>query len=325
MSARARLAQAYFDLATMLDAGLPIMRSFDVVVGGCRGQLKRVFSELRQAIAKGSTVAEAFEAHPRVFDELDRMLIQAAESSGTLNAALSMLSKWHEFVGRIVRRMLAGLIYPLAILHIGVFIAAVPGAVIGGFNLSTFLLDIVRTLMFFYVPALAIILAIFLRKRVAALRWPLDALVLRIPILGQAVYHMSVCRHAKAFGMMYAAGVPMTEATERATRATGNAAVASLFSGGTARVRAGGLAWEGFSRRLSQEYLSLWQIGEEAGELDKTVAKVAEIAGDRAEMLFTEVARWYPRIIYFIIMGYLAYRIITLFNSIYGNLEIPVY
>jgi type IV pilus assembly protein PilC len=322
MSARTNLAQAYFDVATMLDAGMPILRTLDIVIEGRRGYLKRVFSQIRETISKGSGLAEALGKHRRVFPDLDRMLIEAAETSGSLPASFTMLSEWHEFVHRITRRMQVGMIYPLLILHMGAFIAAVPGAVMRGFTTRGFLIDALRPLMYFYIPAGIVLVCILLRKQTHQLRWLLDFIVLRIPVLGQAVFHMSVCRYAKAFGMLYGAGVPMIETAERATRATGNAVVAGLFEGGKASVRAGGMAWEGFSERLPTDYRQLWQIGEETGELDKTLGKIGEISGDRADLLFTEFARWLPRIIYFVIMGYLAYKVLQLWSQVYGNLGV---
>jgi type II secretory pathway component PulF len=90
--------------------------------------------------------------------------------------------------------------------------------------------------------------------------------------------------------------------TERATRATGNVIVARMFAGARDTVRAGSTAWEGFSKRLPAEYLHLWQVGEETGELDKTVGKIAEIAADRADLYFAAFAAWLPRVAYFIIV-----------------------
>jgi type IV pilus assembly protein PilC len=320
MGARTSLAQAYYDLAIMMEAGMPILRSIDVIIEGRQGHLKQIFKRIRETITKGSSLAEALGQHPRTFPDLDLMLIQAAEASGALAMSLTTLSKWHEFVHRITRRMQAGLVYPLFILHLGVFFAAVPAAVLGGFTPSGFILSIIRPLLFFYVPAIVVIAFILLRNRAPLLRWPLDVLVLRIPVLGQAIYHMSVCRYARAFGMLYGAGVPIIETTERATRATGNAVVARQLEGGQASVRAGGMVWEGFSKHLPTEYRQLWQIGEETGELDKITTKVADLAGDRADLYFTEFSRWMPRIIYFAIMGFLAYKVLQLWQQVYGGL-----
>lgn len=312
MSARMTLSQAYFDLATMLDAGLPILRTLDIVVEGRQGYLKRVFSQIRETVTQGSGLAEALDKHPRIFPELDRMLVEAAETSGSLSTSFTMLSQWHDFVHRITRRMIMGLIYPFLILHIAAFVFGLPSLVLGRLTTGAYLIQVFHILLLLYIPTITVIVFIFLRDRFPVLRLPLDFAVLRIPVLGLAVYHMSICRYAKAFAMLYGAGVPITETTERATRATGNIIVARLFEGGKASVHAGGMAWEGFSKRLPTEYRQLWQIGEETGELDKTTAKIAEIAGDRADLYFTAFGQWLPKVVYFIIMGILAVMILTL-------------
>ena len=321
MSSRTKLAQAYYDLATMLDAGVPILRSFDIVTEGRRGDLKRVLSQVRETITEGSSLAEAMAEHPRVFPELDRMLVEAAETSGSLGASLTMLSKWHDFVHRITRRMQMGLVYPLAVLHIASFVYPLPSLVLGRLGIAGYLFMALRVLLLLYIPTAVVIALISLRDRYPQLKLPLDFAVLKIPVLGRAVYHLSVCRYAKAFGMLYAAGVPMTETMQRATRATGNAVVAGLFAGGMASVRAGGALSEGFSQRLPPEYLHLWQVGEETGELDKVAAKVAEISGDRADLLFTEFAKWLPRLVYAIIACVLIAMILTLANQYVANLN----
>jgi len=312
MGSRATLSQAYYDLATMLNAGMPILRSLDIVVEGRKGYLKRVFSQIRESVGKGSGLAEALDEHPRVFPDLDRMLIEAAETSGTMGDSLTMLSEWHTFVRRLVRQMIVGLIYPFLILHIAAFVPGLPGVILGRITSIQYLHGSLRILLFLWVPTGIVVVCILLRDRFPLFRLPLDYLVQRIPVLGQATYHMAVCRYAKAFAMMYGAGVPITETVERASRATGNVIVARLFEGAKASVRAGGMACEGFSKRLPSEYRQLWQIGEETGELDKTTAKIAEIAGDRADLYFTEFSKWLPKIIYFIILGVLAVMIVTI-------------
>jgi type II secretory pathway component PulF len=249
------------------------------------------------------------------------MLLEAAETSGTLSKSLTMLAQWHEFVHRINWQLISGLVYPFAILHIAAFVVGVPNLVLGKVSTPEYFFGVLHILLFLYIPTAIVILCMSLRERVPFLRLPIDFLALRIPVLGLAIYHMSICRYTKAFHMLYSGGVPITETTERATRTTGNVIVARLFKGGQTRVREGGQVWEGFSKRLPTEYLQLWQIGEESGELDKTTAKVAEIAGNRADMCFTEFGRWLPRIVYFIIMGVLAYMILKLAGQYASNIN----
>lgn len=320
MSSKTRLAQTYYDLSVMMDAGVPILRSLDIAIEGRQGYIKQVLKRIRETISKGSSLAEALDQHRNVFPQLDRMLIEAAETSGALGLSFQMLSEWHEFVHRIARRIQMGLIYPFLILHIAAFLFGLPSLVLGRSTTREYLMGALGILMLLYVPTAVVVAILALRERFSLLGLPLDFVVLRIPILGQAVYHMSVCRYAKAFAMMYAAGVPITEVTDRATRATGNAVVARLFAGGKDSVRTGGLAWEGYSKRLPSQYLHLFQIGEETGELDKTAEKIAEIAGDRADLFFGAFARWLPVVVYVIIAGILIYMIFTLWGQIHSGL-----
>lgn len=303
MSTRTTLARAYFDLATLLDAGVPILRSFDILIEGRRGHFKRVLSQVRQSLSQGASLSEALNKHGRrTFPELDRMLIETADTAGSLPAACSMLSSWHEFLHKINRRIQMGMVYPCFILVFAAFITAAPAFFLGSMNMVQYLVHAARVLMVMFAPVIAVVLFVYFRERVPLLRVPLDFMVLRIPVLGRAIYHLSICRYAKAFAMLYSAGVPMTEVTERATRATGNVIVAGLFAGATETVRNGSTAWEGFCKRLTPEYLYLWQVGEETGELDKTVSKIAEIAADRADLYFAAFAAWLPRVAYFIIV-----------------------
>jgi type IV pilus assembly protein PilC len=320
MASKTGLAQAYYDLAVMLDAGLPILRSLDIVIQGRRGYLKQVFFRIRESLSKGSSLAESMGEQRNVFPQLDLMLVQAAETAGSLGESFKMLSQWHEFVHRITQRIRMGLIYPVLILHIGAFVFGFAIFLPDFPTVPQYLVKVLSILLPFYVAAAVVMVLMRIRERVPAVRYPLDFIALRIPILGSAIYQLSICRYAKAFSMMYKAGVPISETTERATRATGNIVVAGLFKGGAETVRQGGSAWEGYSARMPPEYYHLWQVGEETGEIDKTADKVAEISGDRADLLFTQFAFWLPWFIYALIAAVLIWMIFRLFYQVYGGL-----
>jgi type IV pilus assembly protein PilC len=327
MGARSRLAQAYYDLATLLDAGVPILRSLDILTQGRRGTLKHAFTRIRDSLSKGSSFSDAVDEQRKVFPEMDRMLIQAAETSGSLGDSFRMLSQWHEFVHRITWRVLTGMAYPIFCLHVAAFVFAGPQLILGEIGLGTYLAQALRVLMLLYVPAAVVIGILHFGPRAGLLRWLLDCLTLKIPIFGQAMYHLCVSRYARSFCMLYQAGVPMTECTQRAQRTTGNRVVADLFAGSTLSVRQGGTASDGLSPRLPAEYRDLWRIGEETGELDKTAAKVAEIAADRADLFFREFARWLPIVVWAAIAAVMVYMIfktasrIPSFSGDFGDLR----
>jgi len=321
MNARSRLARAYYDLSVMLDAGVPIMRSFDIVIEGRHGYFKRVLSQVRDAVSKGSGLSEAMTRHRHVFPTLDRMLVEAAEHSGSLGESFKMLSEWHEFVQRIVSRMLMGLLYPFLILHAAAFIFPLPKLIFGSIGLGEYLRFVFLVVIWLYLLILIIAIRVYRPETTRLLRLPMDYLALRIPVLGHAVYQLCISRYMRAFAMLYKAGVPIAESVERATRAVGNEAVAGLFRGSIASVRSGGMAYNGLSPRLPNDYRHLWQIGEETGELDKTVGKIAQISADRADMYFRGFARGFPILIYFIIMGLMAAMIFMMVGQVYGNLD----
>ena len=113
----------------------------------------------------------------------------------------------------------------------------------------------------------------------------------------------------------------MSECFAFAPQASGNYWVSRLFSGGTVKIAEGKMPSEGFSRNLPAEYLDLWTIGEETGEMDRCVDKIAEIAADRADLRIRLFARAFPWVVYFIFMMYMAYKILQMAQGIYGNLD----
>ncbi|MCX5644531.1 MAG: type II secretion system F family protein [Phycisphaerae bacterium] len=320
MGARSRLAQTYYDMATLLEAGVPILRSLDILIEGRQGALKHTFAQVRESVSKGSSLSESVDMHPRIFREMDRMLIQAGETSGSLDDSFKMLSQWHEFVHKITWRVLSGLAYPVFCVHAAAFLLPALALVLGKISFGGYFVRVLQILSLLYVPVAIVIATMYFGPRASSLRRSFDWLVLKIPVFGQAVYHLCVSRYAKAFGMLYKAGVPITECTERANRVTGNMIVAGLFAGATISVREGSMASNGFSPRLPAEYRDLWRIGEETGELDKMAAKVAEISADRADLFFTAFASGFPKVVYFTIMIFMAIMVIYMWSHMYDNL-----
>ena len=115
MSKTSKRAAFYHDLAVMLDAGLPILRSLDTVTAGLEGNLKKVFADVRKSVSQGDSISEAMAKHKKAFGKLDVLLVHAAETSGNLPVCFKSLADWHEFVNRLHRKMKAGFILPILI------------------------------------------------------------------------------------------------------------------------------------------------------------------------------------------------------------------
>lgn len=321
---RSKLALIYHDLAVLLDAGLPIIKSLDTVSKGLQGHLRKIFSSLTKSVSQGNTFADSMAKYPKVFARLDLMLVKSAELSGELPNCFKMLSNWYEFRNRIKGILISGLILPILIFHIMVFIVPLPSMVLGKISTTEYMMQIAKVLGLLYL-LIGITLAVYHSVPNNGLfRTLLDALILRIPILGQAVRQLSICRYCRGFNMLYKAGVPIKDCAAQATELTGNLIIADIFQGGAASIAAGNMAYKGFSNRLPLDYFNIWQTGEQIGELDKMVDKIAEIAGDRAELLFTEFAKWLPRLLYALVAVVLIIQILKMAGAIATSYSIDI-
>jgi len=274
--------------------------------------MKIIFSRISQSVSKGNTIADSMAKHPRAFARLDLMLIKSAEFSAELPNCLKMLSNWYELKTRLKRIFISRCILSGIILHILVVIFPLLHLILGKISTSEFFIKIATALGTIYL-LIAIPLTIYRSMpNTGILRRLLDALILRIPILGHGIRQLSISRYCMGFNMLYKAGVPIAQCAAQATELTGNLIIADIFKGGTTSIEAGNMAYEGFSRKLPLDYLNIWQTGEQSGELDKMSDKIAEISGDRAELLFTEFARWLPILIYTIICIFIIIQIFKL-------------
>jgi type IV pilus assembly protein PilC len=291
----------YHDLAVLLDAGVPTLKSLNIISEGLKGHLRIIFSNIGESVSKGNTISDSMAKYPKVFAKLDLTLIKSAELSGELPNCFKTLYNWYEFKKRIKGILISGFMLPLVILHVMAFIVPLPSLVLGKISTSKYLINIATALGFLYLPIGISLTLYHSMPNTGLLRKLFDALILRIPVLGLAIRQISICRYCRGFNMLYKAGVPIAQCAKQATELTGNLIIADLFKGAAASIEAGNSAYEGFSRSLPLDYLNIWQTGEQIGELDKMADKIAEISGDRAELLFTEFARWLPRLLYALI------------------------
>jgi len=166
-------------------------------------------------------------------------------------------------------------------------------------------------------PLLTVVAIYRLMPNTGLLRRFLDTLTLRIPVLNQAIRQLALSRYCLTFNLLYQSGIPITQCAQKASSITGNAIMADLLKGGAESAQAGNLVCEGFSRKLPTDFLERWRIGEETGELDKTVQRLADNNSETAEYLFVEFCRWLVRVIYFLICAVMVIKILSLASTIW--------
>ncbi|HCO93709.1 MAG TPA: hypothetical protein DIU00_07130 [Phycisphaerales bacterium] len=311
-----KLAIAYHNLSNMLEAGVPVQRSLNTVTPGLKPRLKKAFVALADGVAQGNPMSESMVLHPKVFDPVDIMLVEVGETSGNLSELIGLLSKWHEMSARMLRKMISGLLLPVMVLTIAAFVFPLPNYVLGGWDLREYLLKVLSILLLFWIPALIIVVIIRTTPKTGPARRVLDTIVLRIPVLGRAVYRLSIGRFCWAFHMLCMAGVPVSESVEMSLSVTGNQVVADMFRPAAKSVKAGELMSAGFSKKLPFDVIEMWKTGEETGRLDDMTKRLADNYSEQAEFWFAEFSRWFPRFVYFLICLMIIKMIFTLAGGI---------
>jgi len=308
------LAMAYQNLSLMLEAGVSLLRSLNTVASGLEPRLRKAFLALADGVSQGHPLSETMSQNPKLFNPIDVMLIEAAETSGSLPELIGLLSQWHESTKRMVRKLWSGMLLPICILTIAAFVAPLPSFILGGWTIGTYVLAIVRILLLFWIPAVMIILIVRKSPKTGPLRRLLDKIVLRIPVLGNAMYRLAISRYCWVFHMLCKAGVPVSDCVDMAVSATSNAVVGDMFRPAGERVRAGEPICEGLSPKLPGEILELWRIGEETGTLDDVTKRLADNNAEAAEFWLHEFTRWFPRFVYFLVSLMLIYYIFQNFK-----------
>jgi type IV pilus assembly protein PilC len=316
----AELANMYRQLATLFNAGMPILRSLEIIVEGERGRLKKVFSAMAEEVGRGSQIHEAMAKRKKVFGPFDIALVEAGEFSGNLTETMKMLAKWYEFRQSMVRRLISGLTLPVFILHVGIFLGSLPFAILGKITWNAFFVYVLSAIMWLWAAFFVIFWLVKLSRRRQASRRALDAFVLWIPLLGRSMRHMAYGRFCSSFSMLYGSGVPIIDAAKMAVDMSSNAKISPQFEGAAASVAAGNSMHEGFSKSLPMQIRNLWEVGEESGELDKASQKLGDMYMESSSRWFSEFVFWLPRLIYFAVMAYMAIIILRNAGAVFSSI-----
>ena len=314
------LEKAYFQMASMFEAGLPIVRSLKIVAENQKGRLKKIFAFLEDRVSSGSQLNEAMAQKRHTFAPVDVTMVAAAEESGNLPATFKMLADWYELRVKIRRKLISGLTFPVFILHIAVFVGGLTPMFLGNITPAQYIRICFTTLGLLWGIFVAIRLLISLTPKRGLIRLPFDTFVLFIPMLRKPLFHMALARFCRSFYMLYSAGIPITRASELAVNLTGNLVVTKFVAGAARKAQDGDDMSGGFNRHyLPTELYSLWETGEESGTLDKMSLHLAKMYEDLADHGFDVFVFWLPRLFYLLVILYTAFLVVRGFGMIFSR------
>lgn len=228
-------------LATMIKAGVPLVKSFDIVAEGLENEsLKEVVIDIKNEIASGTPFSTALRKHPKHFDDLFCNLVKAGEQSGSLEEMFESISIYKEKTEKIKAKIKKALIYPTIVLvasfaiTVLLLVEVVPqfqnmfenfGGKLPAFtqlvvNLSDFFQSYWFLMMLFVIGISY--LFIHLKVNSKLFNQKLDLLLLKTPVFGKIIKNASIARYTRTLATTFKAGVNLVDGIEYAAGASGN-------------------------------------------------------------------------------------------------------
>lgn len=284
-------------IATMLKSGVPIVTSMEILAGGQKNpRMKSLINTIRADIESGSSLYEALSKHPVQFDELYRNLVRAGESAGVLETVLDTIATYKENIETLKGKIKKAMFYPAMVVAVAILVSSilliwvVPQfeEVFKGFgaDLPAFTKMIIAMSDFMIswwwlmlLGTVGLVVAfIMLKKRSPAFAHFLDRTVLKVPVIGQIMHNAAIARFSRTLAVTFKAGVPLVEALDSVSGATGN----MVYTEAVRRIRDDVAV--GYQLNMAMKQTDLFPhmvvqmaaIGEEAGALDAMLFKVAE-------------------------------------------------
>lgn len=285
-------------MAALIDAGVPIVRSLEMLASQQTQPLfKRALTAICVEVNQGTTLGSAMRRWPMVFDRLMVSMVEAGEAGGVLDETLRRLAKLQEDVAKLQNQIKGALGYPIAVLFIaiavflGMTIFIIPqfadifkslGAELPVF--TQMLVDLSGFLRSpeYMLPLIAVIaLAIFIFSRYYATpvgRMGVDKVLLKIPLFGDLILKSATAQFCRTYSALSRAGVPILQALEILKQTSGNAAVQEALDRARNDVQEGiSLSKSLLNKQIFPDMaLSMLAIGEETGEMDAMLSKVAD-------------------------------------------------
>ena len=295
-------------LSTLQDAGLPILRSLRILEEQQKaGTFKKVIGYVADDIEGGSTLSEALGRFPRSFDRLFVNMVAAGETGGVLDLILSRIADFMEKAQKLKARVKSAMVYPLVVLSaaftillllmkfvIPQFESVLKEMVEEELNVvTTSVLAVSKWIseQYGWVILLgapfAIIIILKMIRQFKAGRFVLDSIKLKLPVIGNLSGKIAVTRWTRTLGTLIGAGVPILDAINTSSDTAGNEVYSKMLVNVHNSIRQG----DTFAGPLRQSKTvdlivsNMVAVGEETGDLDKMLLKVADNYDEQVDVL----------------------------------------
>lgn len=292
-------------LSTLQDAGLPILRSLSILEQQQRpGLLKNILHEVHEDVSGGSTLSDAMAKHPRAFNKLYTKMVAAGEVGGVLDQILKRLADFMEKASKLKDRVKGAMVYPSVVMSVacvilmGIMIFIVPSfeKIFKDFRaelpeMTVKLIAISRWLagslypsqtipgvVYVLMSPVLVFVGLKMARKTEVGRRVLDTVLLHLPVIGKLVSRTTIARFSRTLGTLINAGVPILDAILITRDTSSNYVYHKALQNVHDSVRQG----ESFAEPLRKSgacdvmVTNMIDVGEESGELDKMLLKIAD-------------------------------------------------
>ena len=297
-------------LATLIDAGLPLLRGLTVLAKQERDPvLQRTINSLADAVQSGSTFSESMAQHPLVFNKLYINMVKAGELGGVLELVLNRLAEFQEKAQKVKNKVVAAMAYPVIVLIIAILIMvflmafivprfeAIFHDMLGGARLppiTEFVIAISNIIKKMFIPpylwytvisVVVVVVGYKLISSSATGRSMLDKIKLHTPLFGDLLRKSSISRFSRTLGTLVTSGVPILQALNITRDTAGNVIIATAVTKVHDAVKEG----ESIVQPLEASgvfppmVISMVDVGEETGQLPEMLLKIAEVYDDEVD------------------------------------------
>ena len=322
------LAAFYYQLGTLVKAGLPIQSALASVRNTAPRPMRAVVGALSTVVNGGRPLHEAMEAWVKQFCQLDRYAIAMSERSGALDAGLLSLSKYYEQRTTARSKLIAGLVYPVLMLTVAVFVSHFPELFLGSrggkpYTMLNYLWDTAGLLARLALAGWGIVFLLRRALRLPGLNLLVDRCLRRVPIFGRLRFDYALSQWISSIRLMLRAGIGIVPALEYASRTVDSPSIAAAYEK-TAPLIGGELEVSealAVTAVFPDELIQFWATGERSGHMDEMLEKLAGFYEERWRRSLDQAVTWLPRIAYGLVVLYVVSQIFSTFGSIMNTYD----
>ncbi|MBW7863179.1 MAG: type II secretion system inner membrane protein GspF [Candidatus Hydrogenedens sp.] len=325
-------------LSTLIDAGLPLLRSLNVLIMQLKPcKLRDILREISSDIQSGSTFAEGLAKHPKQFDRLFVNMVRAGEVGGMLETVLQRLAIFMERREALKRRVKGALIYPIAVLLIAsgivsfLLLKVVPvfADIFTEFGgelpaPTKFLMAAGDFMVYKWWMLVCIlcwsIIGIKLAMRSKQVKRVFDRVILKVPLIGDLITKVSVARFARTLGTLITSGVPILQALKITRETISNEVIQNAVDMVHESIKEGDTIAAPLdkSRAFPAMVVNMIDVGEETGSLDAMLMKVADIYDAEVETAVEAMLSLLEPVIIIVLGGIIGFIVIALYLPIFS-------